>query len=137
MALLSFRCRNKLLLCGNPRLNSLSHLCSYLYFIMPALFDSSPELSEWLITQLESPFDKLPDDKNSMSFLVAIRTLQKEKNSNRLFFRYFRKVAKNNSDFFVASRVQRCRTGKDTMLHLHSSCMCANQEATTNLFQCV
>ncbi|CAL8107029.1 unnamed protein product [Orchesella dallaii] len=55
MPLLSFRCRNKLLLSNNLRLNSQSHLCSYLYFIMPSLFDAKVEMTEWLLKELESP----------------------------------------------------------------------------------
>ncbi|BGP15225.1 Putative DNA helicase ino80 [Rhodosporidiobolus nylandii] len=58
--LLGFRCRNRLLLTGTPIQNSMHELWALLHFIMPSLFDSHDEFSEWFSKDIE----KSADDKN-------------------------------------------------------------------------
>ncbi|KAF5094311.1 hypothetical protein D0Z00_003610 [Geotrichum galactomycetum] len=53
-ALLSFHCRNRLLLTGTPIQNSMQELWALLHFIMPSLFDSHDEFSEWFSKDIES-----------------------------------------------------------------------------------
>ena len=45
--LLSFSCRNRLLLTGTPIQNNMAELWALLHFIMPTLFDSHEQFSEW------------------------------------------------------------------------------------------
>ncbi|CAN6674916.1 chromatin-remodeling ATPase Ino80p [Trichomonascus vanleenenianus] len=52
--LLSFQCRNRLLLTGTPIQNSMQELWALLHFIMPSLFDSHEEFSEWFSKDIES-----------------------------------------------------------------------------------
>ena len=52
-ALLSFPCRNRLLLTGTPLQNKLSELWSLLHFIMPAIFDSYAEFADWFAKDIE------------------------------------------------------------------------------------
>ncbi|GAA5984905.1 hypothetical protein JCM11641_003621 [Rhodosporidiobolus odoratus] len=58
--LLGFRCRNRLLLTGTPIQNSMHELWALLHFIMPSLFDSHDEFSEWFSKDIE----KKADDKS-------------------------------------------------------------------------
>ncbi|BGP61681.1 hypothetical protein NBRC10512_000688 [Rhodotorula toruloides] len=51
--LLGFRCRNRLLLTGTPIQNSMHELWALLHFIMPSLFDSHDEFSEWFSKDIE------------------------------------------------------------------------------------
>uniref|UniRef100_A0A7S0ZBG1 Chromatin-remodeling ATPase INO80 n=1 Tax=Timspurckia oligopyrenoides TaxID=708627 RepID=A0A7S0ZBG1_9RHOD len=51
--LLSFPCRNRLLLTGTPLQNKLSELWSLLHFIMPTIFDSHAEFAEWFAKDIE------------------------------------------------------------------------------------
>lgn len=53
-SLLSFHCRNRLLLTGTPIQNSMQELWALLHFIMPTLFDSHDEFSEWFSKDIES-----------------------------------------------------------------------------------
>lgn len=53
-SLLSFHCRNRLLLTGTPIQNSMQELWALLHFIMPSLFDSHDEFSEWFSNDIES-----------------------------------------------------------------------------------
>lgn len=53
-SLLSFQCRNRLLLTGTPIQNSMQELWALLHFIMPSLFDSHEEFSEWFSKDIES-----------------------------------------------------------------------------------
>lgn len=46
-ALLTFGCRNRLLLSGTPIQNNLQELWALLHFIMPQLFDSRDTFNEW------------------------------------------------------------------------------------------
>ncbi|KAL1919122.1 uncharacterized protein VTP21DRAFT_2504 [Calcarisporiella thermophila] len=52
--LLGFNCRNRLLLTGTPIQNSMQELWALLHFIMPTLFDSHEEFSEWFSKDIES-----------------------------------------------------------------------------------
>ncbi|GAA5893350.1 uncharacterized protein JCM6883_007639 [Sporobolomyces salmoneus] len=61
--LLGFRCRNRLLLTGTPIQNSMHELWALLHFIMPSLFDSHDEFSEWFSQGIE----KKGDNKNEMN----------------------------------------------------------------------
>ncbi|KAK2716917.1 chromatin-remodeling ATPase INO80-like isoform X2 [Artemia franciscana] len=52
--LLGFNCRNRLLLSGTPIQNNMAELWALLHFIMPTLFDSHDEFSEWFSKDIES-----------------------------------------------------------------------------------
>jgi DNA helicase INO80 len=52
--LLGFSCRNRLLLTGTPIQNSMQELWALLHFIMPGLFDSHDEFSDWFAKDIES-----------------------------------------------------------------------------------
>ncbi|KAK2742337.1 putative DNA helicase ino80 [Myotisia sp. PD_48] len=52
--LLGFHCRNRLLLTGTPIQNNMQELWALLHFIMPTLFDSHDEFSEWFSKDIES-----------------------------------------------------------------------------------
>ncbi|EPY53149.1 SNF2 family helicase Ino80 [Schizosaccharomyces cryophilus OY26] len=53
-SLLAFKCRNRLLLTGTPIQNTMQELWALLHFIMPTLFDSHNEFSEWFSKDIES-----------------------------------------------------------------------------------
>lgn len=53
-ALLGFHCRNRLLLTGTPIQNNMQELWALLHFIMPTLFDSHDEFSDWFSKDIES-----------------------------------------------------------------------------------
>ncbi|CAB16246.2 Chromatin-remodeling ATPase INO80 [Schizosaccharomyces pombe] len=53
-SLLAFKCRNRLLLTGTPIQNTMQELWALLHFIMPSLFDSHNEFSEWFSKDIES-----------------------------------------------------------------------------------
>lgn len=52
--LLSFKCRNRLLLTGTPIQNNMQELWALLHFIMPTLFDSHDEFNDWFSRDIES-----------------------------------------------------------------------------------
>lgn len=52
--LLGFECRNRLLLTGTPIQNNMQELWALLHFIMPTLFDSHDEFSDWFSKDIES-----------------------------------------------------------------------------------
>lgn len=52
--LLGLHCRNRLLLTGTPIQNNMQELWALLHFIMPTLFDSHDEFSEWFSKDIES-----------------------------------------------------------------------------------
>ena len=52
--LMNFHCRNRLLLTGTPIQNNMQELWALLHFIMPSLFDSHDEFSEWFSKDIES-----------------------------------------------------------------------------------
>ncbi|CAN7995170.1 unnamed protein product, partial [Ixodes hexagonus] len=52
--LLAFHCRNRLLLTGTPIQNTMAELWALLHFIMPTLFDSHDEFTEWFSKDIES-----------------------------------------------------------------------------------
>jgi DNA helicase INO80 len=49
-----FNCRNRLLLTGTPIQNNMQELWALLNFIMPSLFDSHDEFSEWFSKDIEN-----------------------------------------------------------------------------------
>lgn len=49
--LLGFKARNRCLLTGTPIQNNMQELWSLLHFIMPTLFDSLGEFSDWFLTE--------------------------------------------------------------------------------------
>ncbi|GMH38993.1 hypothetical protein BSKO_06891 [Bryopsis sp. KO-2023] len=51
--LLSFSCRNRILLTGTPIQNNLAELWALLHFIMPTLFDSMEQFNDWFSKGLE------------------------------------------------------------------------------------
>lgn len=51
--LLSFQCRNRLLLTGTPVQNNMQELWALLHFIMPTLFDSQEHFSNWFSKGVE------------------------------------------------------------------------------------
>ena len=53
-SLLGFACRNRLLLTGTPIQNNMQELWALLHFIMPSLFDSHDEFSDWFSKDIES-----------------------------------------------------------------------------------
>ncbi|CAN7013781.1 unnamed protein product [Brassica oleracea var. botrytis] len=52
--LLSFNCRNRLLLTGTPIQNNMAELWALLHFIMPMLFDSHEQFNEWFSRGIEN-----------------------------------------------------------------------------------
>lgn len=62
--LLSFKCRNRLLLTGTPIQNSMHELWALLHFIMPSLFDNHDEFSEWFSRDIEG---NVGDKKGEMN----------------------------------------------------------------------
>jgi chromatin-remodeling ATPase INO80 len=63
--LLNFKCRNRLLLTGTPIQNSMQELWALLHFIMPTLFDSHDEFSEWFSKDIESHAENRGSGLNS------------------------------------------------------------------------
>ena len=63
--LLGFNCRNRLLLTGTPIQNSMQELWALLHFIMPTLFDSHDEFSEWFSKDIESHAENRGSGLNS------------------------------------------------------------------------
>jgi DNA helicase INO80 len=53
-SLLGFHSRNRLLLTGTPIQNNMQELWALLHFIMPSLFDSHDEFSDWFSKDIES-----------------------------------------------------------------------------------
>ncbi|KAI9111492.1 hypothetical protein K1719_017182 [Acacia pycnantha] len=52
--LLSFNCRNRLLLTGTPIQNNMAELWALLHFIMPTLFDSHEQFNQWFSKGIEN-----------------------------------------------------------------------------------
>ncbi len=52
--LLSFNCRNRLLMTGTPIQNSMAELWALLHFIMPKLFDNHEQFQEWFSKDIEA-----------------------------------------------------------------------------------
>lgn len=64
--LLGLRARNRLLLTGTPVQNSMQELWALLHFIMPTLFDSLSEFSDWFSKEIETSatLKKAVDEKS-------------------------------------------------------------------------
>ncbi|KAF9764578.1 Chromatin-remodeling ATPase INO80 [Nosema granulosis] len=56
--LLGFKTRNRLLLTGTPVQNTMSELWALLHFIMPTLFDSLSEFTEWFSKGIEESAER-------------------------------------------------------------------------------
>ncbi|KCV69987.1 adenosinetriphosphatase [Fonticula alba] len=63
--LLKFNCRNRLLLTGTPIQNSMQELWALLHFIMPLMFDSHKEFSEWFSKDIEGNAGERGDSVNA------------------------------------------------------------------------
>ncbi|KAL6062519.1 putative DNA helicase ino80, variant 2 [Balamuthia mandrillaris] len=71
--LLGFSCRNRLLLTGTPIQNSMAELWALLHFIMPTLFDSHEEFTEWFSKDIENHAEnKSSLDEHQLSRLHLI-----------------------------------------------------------------
>lgn len=71
--LMSFNCRNRLLLTGTPIQNTMAELWALLHFIMPTMFDSHEEFSEWFSKDIENHAErKSALDENQLSRLHMI-----------------------------------------------------------------
>ncbi|XP_063931599.1 chromatin-remodeling ATPase INO80-like isoform X2 [Zophobas morio] len=71
--LLRINCRNRLLLTGTPIQNSMAELWALLHFIMPTLFDSHDEFTEWFSKDIESHAEKKSGlDENQLKRLHMI-----------------------------------------------------------------
>lgn len=71
--LLGFNCRNRLLLTGTPIQNSMAELWALLHFIMPTMFDSHEEFTEWFSKDIESHAEKQSGiDENQLTRLRMI-----------------------------------------------------------------
>ncbi|KAG4302699.1 hypothetical protein PCK1_001054 [Pneumocystis canis] len=72
--LLDMKCRNRLLLTGTPIQNTMQELWALLHFIMPSLFDSHDEFSEWFSKDIESHAQSNTSLNERMSASVTITT---------------------------------------------------------------
>lgn len=66
--LLGFKCRNRLLLTGTPIQNSMQELWALLHFIMPSLFDSHDEFSDWFSKDIERNASGSSNTKSTTGF---------------------------------------------------------------------
>jgi SNF2 family DNA or RNA helicase len=72
-SLLGFKCRNRLLLTGTPVQNTMQELWALLHFIMPTLFDSHEQFSEWFSKGVEgSVTDGKELNENQLQRLHAV-----------------------------------------------------------------
>lgn len=78
--LLSFKCRNRLLLTGTPIQNTMQELWALLHFIMPSLFDSHDEFANWFSRDIESQVTASSNTANSATSSLATSKL----NENQL-----------------------------------------------------
>ncbi|GHP08015.1 hypothetical protein PPROV_000675700 [Pycnococcus provasolii] len=76
-SLLSFSCRNRLLLTGTPVQNNLAELWALLHFVMPSLFDSHEHFSDWFSKGIEgSVKDNKIDGQNELQLKRLHSVLQ-------------------------------------------------------------
>ncbi|KAL0208001.1 hypothetical protein P9112_010588 [Eukaryota sp. TZLM1-RC] len=71
-SLLSFKCRNRLLLTGTPIQNSMAELWALLHFIMPSLFDSHDEFEEWFSKGIENQAESQQQESQHLKRLHLI-----------------------------------------------------------------
>lgn len=71
-ALLQFKARNRLLLTGTPIQNTMAELWALLHFIMPTLFDSVAEFSEWFSKEIEGKKGEKKIDTEQINKLHTI-----------------------------------------------------------------
>ncbi|KAA8500058.1 putative DNA helicase INO80 [Porphyridium purpureum] len=74
-SLLSFPCRNRLLLTGTPLQNKLSELWSLLHFIMPTIFDSQTEFADWFAKDIEGHAAQSAGARLDATTIARLRTL--------------------------------------------------------------
>lgn len=78
--LLGFKSRSRLLLTGTPIQNNMQELWSLLHFIMPTLFDSLSEFSEWFSKDIENK-DKVEEEQiNKLHTILKPFMLRRNKN---------------------------------------------------------
>ncbi|EPR79968.1 SNF2 DNA helicase [Spraguea lophii 42_110] len=78
--LLRMNCRNRLLLTGTPIQNNMQELWSLLHFIMPTLFDSHEEFSEWFSKDIEKGSNKINQEQlNKLHNILKPFMLRREK----------------------------------------------------------
>ena len=71
--LLSFSCRNRLLLTGTPIQNNMAELWALLHFIMPTLFNSHDQFNEWFSKGIEGHAEGTQDlNEHQLNRLKAV-----------------------------------------------------------------
>ena len=78
--LLGFKARNRLLLTGTPIQNGMQELWSLLHFIMPTLFDSLSEFSEWFSKDIENKVRVEDEQINKLHTMLKPFMLRRNKN---------------------------------------------------------
>lgn len=78
--LLGFKSRNRLLLTGTPIQNNMQELWSLLHFIMPTLFDSLAEFSEWFSKDIENRARVEDEQINKLHTILKPFMLRRHKN---------------------------------------------------------
>lgn len=78
--LLGFKSRNRLLLTGTPIQNNMQELWSLLHFIMPTLFDSLSEFSEWFSKDIENRVKVEEEQINKLHTILKPFMLRRNKN---------------------------------------------------------
>lgn len=78
--LLRFKARNRLLLTGTPIQNGMQELWSLLHFIMPTLFDSLAEFSEWFSKDIEGKVQVEEEQINKLHTMLKPFMLRRNKN---------------------------------------------------------
>lgn len=78
--LLNFKSRNRLLLTGTPIQNNMQELWSLLHFIMPTLFDSLTEFSEWFSKDIENRSKVEEEQINKLHTILKPFMLRRNKN---------------------------------------------------------
>lgn len=84
--LLALKARNRLLLTGTPIQNNMAELWSLLHFIMPAIFDSHKEFTEWFAKDIESHVageEKVPKGKGKGKGKAKTATKAKGKGKSK------------------------------------------------------
>lgn len=99
--LLTFRCRNRLLLTGTPVQNSMAELWALLHFIMPTMFDSHDEFTEWFSKDIESHAENKTgiDESKNIIFIynfIQCTTTTRIVNSSEIIKQLWDKIIDNN-----------------------------------------
>ena len=101
--LLSFKCRNRLLLTGTPMQNTMAELWSLLHFIMPILFDSHEEFNEWFSKDIEGRVEsKAAVDETHLSRLhMVLQPFMLRRTKKEVEKELTDKVINNNSSLLL------------------------------------